>query len=153
MVKIAQIAKTGLFQSQVQAVGLSLGNKLATGAYWGPTWPGGSSLTGISNKKLGSGYQAKSGKYWNQQLGASMALFDIAAAALKASGNPKNKSAVAALNEQSQRQHAGRKRSTGDPGNKANASRAGNVVATPIVGNQWRKAVAGQGWQAGVRVL
>lgn len=135
MVKIAQIAKTGLFQSQIQAVGLSLGNKLATGAYWGPTWPGGSSLTGISNKKLGSGYQAKSGKYWNQQLGASMALFDIAAAALKASGNPKNKTAVTnALKHLSVNTPVGNL----NWGSKNKATHpVPNVVATPIPGGQW----------------
>ena len=43
--KIAQIAKTGLFPSQVEALG-SLGNGLASGVYWAPTWPYSSSLTG-----------------------------------------------------------------------------------------------------------
>ena len=44
-IKIAQIAKTGLFASQVEALG-SLGYNLASGAYWGPTWPYSSPLTG-----------------------------------------------------------------------------------------------------------
>lgn len=135
MVKIAQIAKTGLFVSQIEAVGLKLGNKLATGAYWGPTWPGGSTLTGMSNKALGAGYEAHSGKYWNQQLGASMALFDIAAAALKASGNPKDKTAVAgALKSLNVKTpvgdlHWGTSNQTINP--------VPNVVATPIPGGQW----------------
>src|SRR5580693_3336724 len=92
--KIAQIAKTGLFPSQVQSLG-SIGNGLASGVYWAPTWPYSSSLTGISSANLASGYEASSGKEWNQQAGASLALFDVAAAALKASGNPKDKLAVA----------------------------------------------------------
>jgi len=135
MVKIAQIAKTGLFSSQVEAVGLKLGNKLATAAYWGPSWPGGSSLTGISNAALGSGYEAHSGKFWNQQLGASVALFDIAAAALKASGNPKDKTAVAnALKTLNVRTtvgdiHWGTGNMTTNP--------VPNVVQTPIAGGQW----------------
>jgi branched-chain amino acid transport system substrate-binding protein len=135
MVKIAQIAKTGLFVSQIEAVGLKLGNKLATGAYWGPTWPGGSSLTGISNKELGAGYEAHSGKYWNQQMGASMALFDVAAAALRASGNPKDKTAVAnalkSLNVKTPLGdlHWGTNSPTTNP--------VPNVVATPIPGGQW----------------
>ena len=92
--KIAQIAKTGLFPSQVEALG-SIGNGLASGVYWAPTWPYSSSLTGISSADLATGYEAASDKEWNQQAGASLALFDVANAALKASGNPKDKLAVA----------------------------------------------------------
>src|SRR3954453_19257230 len=85
-IKIAQIAKTGLFTSQVEALG-SLGYNLASGAYWGPTWPYRSSLTGVSNAALAAGYTKQSKKYWNQQMGPSLALFDVGVAALKASGN------------------------------------------------------------------
>ena len=140
-VKIAQIAKTGLFPSQVEAVGLALGNKLATGAYWGPTWPGGSSSLGISNKELGAGYQAKTGKYWNQQIGPSAALFDVGIAALKASGNPKNKAAVAkALKHLNVHTPVGNLHwGTGSP--KKNP--VPNVVATPIPGGQWLRTKAG----------
>src|SRR5256885_58536 len=93
-IKIAQIAKTGLFPSQVTALG-SLGNNLASACYWHPTWPYKSSLTGVTSKQLGAGYSAKSGKQWNQQAGPSLALFDVAAAALRKSANPKDKNAVA----------------------------------------------------------
>ena len=93
--KIAQIAKTGLFPSQLEALG-AIGYNLAGAAYWAPIYPYSSSLTGVSSKDLGSGYEAASNKQWNQQLGPSLALFDVAAAVLKASGNPKDKNAVAA---------------------------------------------------------
>ena len=92
--KIAQIAKTGLFPSQVTPLG-ALGNNLASACYWHPTWPYSSSLTGISSKQLARRLQGDSGKQWNQQAGPSLALFDVAAALLKASGNPKDKNAVA----------------------------------------------------------
>ena len=134
-IKIAQIAKTGLFASQVEAVG-SLGYNLASGAYWGPTWPYSSSLTGISNKALGAGYTAKTGKQWNQQVGASLALFDVGTAALKASGNPKDKTAVAnamktlKVNTTLGTLHWG-------------AGPVPNVVQTPIPGGQWIKAKSG----------
>jgi len=134
-VKIAQIAKTGLFVSQIEAVGLKLGNKLATGCYWGPTWPYKSTLTGITNKELAAGYEKHSGKYWNQQTGASLALFDVAAAALKASGNPKDKTAVASalknlnVNTPLGNLHWGTNSPTKNP--------VPNVVATPIPGGQW----------------
>src|SRR5215470_12093422 len=47
-IKIAQIAKTGLFPSQVEALG-NLGPGLATAAYWTPKWPYKSSLTGTTS--------------------------------------------------------------------------------------------------------
>ncbi|HLJ66226.1 MAG TPA: ABC transporter substrate-binding protein [Chloroflexota bacterium] len=133
--KIAQIAKTGLFPSQVISLG-SIGNKLASAVYWAPTWPYHSSLTGVTSRALGAGYQRASGKEWNQQLGASLALFDVAAAVLRASGNPKNKTKVAnAMKHLSVRTPIGHLvwgRGPLPP----------NVVATPIIGGQWRK-VAG----------
>jgi len=92
--KIAQIAKTGLFPSQVEALG-PIGINLAGAAYWAPIFPYKSSLTGIDSQALGDDYEAESKKQWNQQIGPSMALFDVGIAALNASGNPKDKEAVA----------------------------------------------------------
>ena len=66
--KIAQIAKTGLFPSQIEALG-KIGVGLASGAYWTPTYPYTSSLTKITSKQLGDGYESTIGKQWNQQLG------------------------------------------------------------------------------------
>jgi len=91
--RIAQIAKTGLFLSQVQALG-PIGVNLASAVYWGPTFPYYSSLTGISSQQLGDGYQAASGKLWNQNLGATMSLLDVGMAALKATPNPRDKTAL-----------------------------------------------------------
>src|SRR5450631_3914000 len=127
--KIAQIAKTGLFPSQIEALG-AIGDGLASGVYWAPTWPYASSLTGVTNANLASGYEASSGKEWNQQAGASLALFDVAAAALKASGNPKDKQAVA---------NAMKTVSVDTPlGHLAWGTGPNpNVVATPIIGGQW----------------
>jgi branched-chain amino acid transport system substrate-binding protein len=139
MVKIAQIAKTGLFASQVDAVG-KLGYNLASGEYWGPTWPYSSPLTGISSAQLGSGYTKHSNRYPNQQLGASLALFDVAAAALKASGNPKNKAAVAKAMKTLKVQTSIGTLHWGAGGAK---NPVAPVVATPILGNQWRKAPKG----------
>src|SRR5207244_4197517 len=88
--KIAQIAKTGLFASQVEALG-SLGYNLATAIYWGPTWPYRSKLTGMSNKQLAAAYTKATGRQWLQQIGSSMSLVEIGVDVLKKSGNPKNK--------------------------------------------------------------
>jgi len=94
MVKIAQIAKTGLFPSQVEALG-SLGPNLATAVYWHKDFPYKSSLTGLSSSEIADGYEKASGKQWTQQLGATMSLFDAGVAALQASGNPLDKAALA----------------------------------------------------------
>jgi len=139
MVKIAQIAKTGLFASQVEASG-ALGYDLASGEYWGPTWPYRSSLTGVTSAALGAGYTKRTNRYVNQQLGATLALFDVAAAALKASGNPKNKTAVADAMSKLKVQTPIGLLHWGAGGAK---NPVDNIVSTPIIGNQWRKAPAG----------
>ncbi len=90
---IAQIAKTGLFPSQVEALG-NLGPGLATGAYWHPVWPYSSSLTGLGGQQMRAGYEA-TGKQWTQQLGADFALWDVGIAALKHAPNPKDKTGLA----------------------------------------------------------
>jgi branched-chain amino acid transport system substrate-binding protein len=136
MVKIAQIAKTGLFPSQVEAVG-KLGPNLATGSYWQPSWPYSSSLTGIASQDLGDGYTAASGKQWTQQLGPSMALFDVAAELLKAVDDPKDKQQLA---------DAMKTLSVDTPIGKLEWGKGpvDNVVETPIPGAQWVKAESGQ---------
>ena len=83
-IKIAQIAKTGLFPSDIEALG-DLGKNIASAAYWHKAFPYKSTLTGVSGDELADGYEAESGKQWTQQLGATMSLLDAGFAALKAS--------------------------------------------------------------------
>jgi hypothetical protein len=80
--------------------------------------------------------QTSRGKEWNQQLGASLALFDVAAAVLRASGNPKDKNAVA---------NAMKTLKVETPlGTLAwGKGPVPNVVTTPIIGGQWVTAKAG----------
>ena len=135
MVKIAQIAKTGLFPSQVEALG-SLGYNLATAAYWHPTFPYKSSLTGVSSQELADGYQKATGKQWQQQVGASMSLLDAGFAALAASSDAKDKTSVAkALSTLNTVTTVGKVDFTSGP--------FPNVSETPIIGSQWVKAPAG----------
>jgi branched-chain amino acid transport system substrate-binding protein len=139
-VKIAQIAKTGLFPSQVSSLG-AIGNNLASGVYWGKTWPYKSSLTGISCADLASGYETASGKQWNQQAGASLTLFDVAAAALKASGDPKNKAKVAATMTTLAVDTISGHLDWSKPPSLAGVQ-IGNVQTTPIIGGQWKQGVS-----------
>jgi branched-chain amino acid transport system substrate-binding protein len=133
--KIAQIAKTGLFPSQVESLG-EIGVNLAGGCYWSPAWPYASPLTGVTSQQLGDGYQAASGKQWNQQLGPSLALFDAAAAALKATAKPKDRAALA-------RTLATLEVDTSVGHLAWGKGPVGNVVSTPIVGGQWVAGPAG----------
>jgi branched-chain amino acid transport system substrate-binding protein len=141
-VKIAQIAKTGLFPSQVSASG-ALGNRLASNVYWHPTFPYSSSLVHLSSKQLADAYQKKTGKQWNQQLGATMSLLDVGIAALKASGNPKSKAAVAkAMRKLKVNTPVGHLDWTKNPKDPA-GRRVPNVVTTPLLACQWLKAPSG----------
>ncbi|MDR3475020.1 MAG: ABC transporter substrate-binding protein [Devosia sp.] len=134
-VKIAQLAKTGLFPSDIEAVG-SLGNNIATAAYWHKTFPYKSALTGLSGTDLADGYEAATGKQWQQQLGASMALLDGGFEALKAASNPNDKAAVAkALSTLKTTTMVGKVDFTSGP--------VPNVSVAPIIGAQWVNAAPG----------
>ena len=133
--KICQIAKTGLFPSDINALG-RLGFNIASAAYWHKAFPYKSSLTGIGGQALADGYEAASGKQWTQQLGASLALLDAGVTALQTSGDPKSKAAVAkALSTLKTVTIAGKVDFTSGP--------VPNVSPGPIIGTQWVKAPAG----------
>jgi branched-chain amino acid transport system substrate-binding protein len=94
-VKIMQMAKAGLFAAEMEALG-PLGHGLCTGAYWHRDFPTTSPSTGLTSLQLAEGFEANVGKQWSQQAGAQAAVLDVMMAALIASGNPKDKAAVAA---------------------------------------------------------
>ncbi len=135
MVKICQVAKTGLFPDGVEALG-ALGFNLSTAAYWHKAFPYKSSLTGVSGTELADGYEKSAGKQWTQQLGASLSVFDAGFAALKAAGDPTDKAAVAkAIGGLNTTTIAGKVDFTSGP--------VPNVASGPIIGSQWVKAAAG----------
>jgi branched-chain amino acid transport system substrate-binding protein len=135
MVKISQIAKTGLFPDGIEALG-NLGYNISSAAYWHKAFPYKSSLTGVSGTDLADGYEKSAGKQWTQQLGASLSAFDAGFAALKAAGDPTNKEAVAkAIASLNTTTIAGKVDFTSGP--------VPNVASGPIIGTQWVKAPAG----------
>jgi len=135
MVKIVQIAKTGLFPDGVEALG-NLGYNISSAAYWHKAFPYKSSLTGVSGTELADGYEKSAGKQWTQQLGATLSVFDAGFAALKAAGNPTDKAAVAkAIAGLNTTTIAGKVDFTSGP--------VPNVASGPIIGTQWVKAAAG----------
>ncbi|OJF96239.1 ABC transporter substrate-binding protein [Pararhizobium antarcticum] len=134
-IKIAQVAKTGLFPSDIEALG-DLGFNISSAAYWHKAFPYKSSLTGVSGTELADGYETESGKQWTQQLGASLSLLDAGFEALKAATDAKSKDAVAkALSTLKTTTIAGAVDFTAGP--------VANVSPGPIIGTQWVKAPEG----------
>lgn len=134
-IKIVQVAKTGLFPSDIEALG-ELGVNIASAAYWHRDFPYSSPLTGLDGKGLAAGYEAASGQQWTQQLGATMSLLDAGFEALKASADPKSKEAVAAA-------IAGLQTVTMIGKVDFTAGPVANVSPGPIIGAQWVKAAEG----------
>lgn len=133
--KIAMPAKFGLFPSDIEALG-ALGSRISSGSYWSPVFPYASPVTGLNSTQLASAYEIASGKQWTQQLGAAMSLIDAGFAALKNSGAPKDKVALAkAMGVLDTVTTVGRVDFRSGP--------VPNVAITPIIGSQWVKAKPG----------
>ncbi|MDQ0420743.1 branched-chain amino acid transport system substrate-binding protein [Peteryoungia aggregata LMG 23059] len=135
-VKIMQVAKAGLFEPELEVLG-ELGNGIAAGAYWHRAFPFVSPVTGKTCSELADGFEEATGKPWSQQVGAQMALFDATIGALKASGNPKDKAAVAAA-------LASLKVETATGIVDFTAGPVPNCAATGLVGTQWMMKEGGK---------
>lgn len=133
--KIVQVAKTGLFAPTIEVLG-PLGYNISSAAYWHKGYPYKSELTGLSSVQLADGFEQASGKQWNQQLGASMSLVDAGIAALKASGNPKDKAAIA-------KSLSGLKATTMVGELDFTKGPVPNVATMNLLGTQWVKPAAG----------
>jgi branched-chain amino acid transport system substrate-binding protein len=134
-IKICQTAKTGLFPGGVEALG-ALGYNISSAAYWHKAFPYKSAATGVSGVGLADGYEAASGRQWTQQLGATMSLFDAGIEALKASADPRDKTAlVKAIATLKTTTMIGKVDFTSGP--------VPNVSPGPIIGTQWIKAKPG----------
>jgi branched-chain amino acid transport system substrate-binding protein len=92
--KIASISKALLFPSAAQALGKLVTNVMSP-LWWTPQFPYKSSLDGVTASAFAADYKTKTGNEWTQPMGFNYAIFEIAVAALKASGNPKDGAAVA----------------------------------------------------------
>jgi branched-chain amino acid transport system substrate-binding protein len=92
--KVATISKALLFPSAAAALG-SLVNNVMSPLWWTPQFPYKSSLDGTTASAFAANYKTATGNEWTQPMGFNYAVFEIAVAALKASGDPKDKAAVA----------------------------------------------------------
>jgi branched-chain amino acid transport system substrate-binding protein len=127
--KVATVAKALLFPGGVAALGPKA-EGMSTEIWWTPAYPFRSSLTGQTARQLADAYQSATKKEWTQPIGVVHALFEIGIAALKASGNPKDPTAVAeALRKLKQETVIGRLDFSG--------SGIKNVSKMRVVGGQW----------------
>jgi branched-chain amino acid transport system substrate-binding protein len=92
--KIASVSKALLFPSAAQALG-PLVNNVMSPLWWSPAFPYQSSLDGTSATAFADGYKTSTGQQWTQPMGFLYAIFEIAAAALKAASDPTDATAVA----------------------------------------------------------
>jgi len=92
--KIASISKALLFPSAADALGPLVENVMSP-LWWTPAFPYKSSLDGTTASSFAAGYQTATGSTWTQPMGFNYAVFEIAVAALRASGDPKDAGAVA----------------------------------------------------------
>ena len=92
--KIASISKALLFPSAADALGPLVTNVMSP-LWWTPQFPYQSSLDGTTASAFAANYKTSTGNDWTQPMGFNYAIFEIAVAALKASGDPKNAAAVA----------------------------------------------------------
>jgi branched-chain amino acid transport system substrate-binding protein len=95
--KVATIGKALFFPATVPAIPNDLGAGLAFTTWWGPTFPYKSSFGGTTPTQWISNFEASpegKGLSWNQATPDNESLFEVANAALIASGNPNDKAAV-----------------------------------------------------------
>src|SRR5215472_10575882 len=129
--KLATVAKVLLFPADTDTLG-PLVNNIATDSWWGPYMPFKSALDGTSATALANAFQAQTGNQWVQSIGGTYALFEIAHQALTSVSDPHNKQEVAnAIHNVNYTGMAGPLNFTKGP--------APGVVATPVVGVQWKK--------------
>jgi branched-chain amino acid transport system substrate-binding protein len=100
-IEAATIAAAFVFPSGVEVLG-DQGAGMSTEIWFNNQLPFKSSLTGQSALDFCAAYEASTGKQWAQPMGYHHAVWEVGLAALKASGDPKNRAAVrdaiAALN-------------------------------------------------------
>jgi len=135
-VKLCQVEKAGASPAEIELLG-DLGFNLCTTAPWNPAFPYKSPVTGQSSRELADGYEKSSGKQVTKQLGSSLAIIDAGIEALKAAGNPLDKSGLA-------KAISTLKTTTTVGPVDFNTGPIPHVVATtPLVGTQYQKAAPG----------
>jgi branched-chain amino acid transport system substrate-binding protein len=135
--KLATVAKVLLFPADTAALG-SLVNNIATDSWWGPYMPNSSSLApNLTAKQLALNFQEQTGQEWVQAIGGTYSLFEIAHEAFGKVSDPHDHLEVAeALHKVNYTGMSGVLNFTNGP--------APGVMATPVVGVQWKATSGGK---------
>ncbi len=131
--KLATVAKVLLFPTDAYAMGSKVYN-IATDAWWVPTLPWHSSLTGETCPQLADAYTAAGNGQPNQNI-SNYTLFEIAYAAFQMVDNPHDKKALAAALFKVKLPEA----VAGPIDYTSSKNPAPGVAITPPVGIQWQK--------------
>ncbi|UUX94051.1 ABC transporter substrate-binding protein [Aquabacterium sp. J223] len=133
---IVTMAGAFLFPSGLDALG-DRGDGMSTEMFWSPRLPYTSSLTGQTPQQIANEWEQATGRQWTSVLGYAHAIYEAGFAALKASGDPKDKSAVqAALMKLKVDTVVGTLDWTGGD--------VKGLAKIPLAGGQWRKAKTGK---------
>lgn len=134
--EIVTIAAAFLFPGGIDALG-DRGDGLSTEIWWTPTLPYTSSLTGQTAAALAEAFEAQEGTQWTPVLGYAHAVWEVAVAGLKASGNPKDREAVRATLQ---------KLTVDTIVGKVDFTTSGvpGIAKTPLVAGQWRRTKSGK---------
>ncbi len=128
--KAASVGKALLFPVAVEALG-DAGHNLSSEVWWSPNHPFKSSLTGASASELAKAYTATAKKQWTQPIGFGHALFEVAAATVKAAGGADRKALRDTVAKLKVETIVGPLDWTKGP--------VRNVAKTPLVSGQWRR--------------
>lgn len=141
--KVATVGKALFFPATVPSIPNNLGNGLSFATWWGPTFPYKSSFDGTTPAtwvKKFSADKMNKGLSWNTATALNYSLFEIANAAFKKAGNPKNKAAVnKAQNSLNFMTLSGRLNFAHGP--------VPGIATIPTVIAQWERTSAGK-WQS-----
>ncbi len=130
------MAAAFLFASAITSLG-PRGDGMSTEVWWTPKFPYTSSITGQSGRELATEWENTTGRQWTQPIGYAHAIWEVGLAALKSSGDPKNKEAVrTAIANLSVDTIVGPVRFKDSP--------VKNVSITSMAGGQWRKTKGGR---------
>jgi branched-chain amino acid transport system substrate-binding protein len=135
--RLATVAKVLLFPADTAALG-PLVNNIATDSWWGPYMPTTSSLDPrLTAAGLANAFQEQTGREWVQSIGGTYSLFEVAHQAFTHVTDPHDHAEVAdALHNVNYHGMIGLLDFTSGP--------APGVVATPVVGVQWKATNGGK---------
>ena len=128
--RIVTAAKATEFPAAIAAFG-PRSEGLTVEVWWSPFHPFKSSLTGQSSAELAAAYTKATGKPWTMPVGFKHSLFEVALAALKASGGKSPKAIRDALRNTDLDTIVGHINFKNGP--------VPSVSKTPLVGGQWQK--------------